>query len=134
MKTLALALLLVVLTVFGCAELAASKTPGATPVAATGPCLDHDVWVYIKKSDAFEPTCMVVVHIPKHSLQGDFQNCPAQDTRRVGQGRYGMSTFAGMKVVTIPKGHLNNPKNYTTRAPRPIKIPADNTKTWHVNK
>lgn len=133
MKKLALALLLVVLTVFGCAASTASGV-ATSPPAVTSPCLDIDVWVYLKKTEAFEPTCMVVVHVPKHSLQGDFNNCPAADTKVVGQGRLGFQTFAGMKVVTIPKGHLNNPKNYTTKAPRSIKIPADNVRTWHVNK
>ena len=137
MKKLALALLLVVLTVFGCAELAAAPIHSTAPV--TSPCLDQDVWVYVKHVDdtlEWHPPCMVVVKIPKHSLQGDFNNCPAQDIRLVGQGRagFGMSVFAGYHVVVIKKGYLNDPKNYTTRPPRPIKIPANNIDSWHVNK
>jgi len=135
-KTLALALLLAVLTVFGCAN-ATAATMGTQPIndpAVTSPCLDQDVWVYIKHDEPFEPTCMVVAEIPKHSLEGDFENCPAQDTKVVGQGRIGFSSYAGMHVIVIPKGYLNDPKNYTTRPPKPIKVPANNVNTWHVNK
>ena len=140
MKILASALLLVVLTVFGCAELSAAPTTKILQDAAvTSPCLDQDVWVYIKHVDdttEWHPPCMVVVHIPKHSLQGDFQSCPAQDTPLVGQGRtgWGMSQYAGHHVIVLEKGYLNNPKNYTTKAPRPIKVPSDNVRTWHVSK
>ena len=125
MKRLMLILLLTVLIGFSFIGLAASET---------SPCLDQDVWVYVKHTDPWEATCTVVVHVPKHSLQGDLENCPAEDTKVVGKGRVGFSGFAGYHIVTIKKGLLNSPKNYTTRAPRKIKVPANNFNTWHVNK
>ena len=127
MKILVLALMLVILT-------SLSFTGTAADVGIKNPCLDQDVWVYVRHSDPFETTCTVIVHVPKHSLEGDLQNCPAQDTKLVGQGRLGFSGFAGFHIVTIKKGLLNSPKNYTTRAPRKIKVPANNFNTWHVSK
>lgn len=102
----------------------------------TGLCLDQDVWVYVKHSGFLIPSSTVIVHVPKHSLIGDFQNCPAQDTKAVGQGRTGSGRiiFSGMYVVTLKKGALNDSKNYTTNPPRKIEVPADNMETWHVGK
>ena len=125
MKRLILALLLTVLIGFSFVEAATSET---------SLCLDQDVWVYVKHSDPWHTTCTVVVHIPKHSLEGDFENCPAQDTKMFGKGRVGFSGFAGYHVVTIKKGLLNDAKNYTTKPPRKIKVPANNVNTWHVGK
>lgn len=125
MKSLVLALLLIFLIGFS------STIAGA---AGTGPCLDQDVWVYIKHTDPWEDTCTVVVYVPKHSLQGDFNNCPAEDTKVVGRGQKGMTGFAGFHVVILKKGVLNDSKNYTTRPPRKFKIPQNNWNTWHVNK
>lgn len=129
MRLWAQALLLVFLAVFGCAGII-----GADAMQGTGPCPDQDVWVYIKHPDPWHETCVVVVHIPKHSLTGDFKNCPAQDTKVVGQGRIGLSKFAGMHVVVLKKGTLNERKNYTTKPPRKIKIPENNVNTWHADK
>lgn len=125
MKRLMLALLLIVLIGFGFAEAAVSET---------GSCLDQDVWVYVKHVDTWGTPCTVVVHVPKHSLQGDFENCPAEDTKVLGKGRVGFSGYAGFHIVTIKKGLLNDSKNYTTRAPRKIKVPKNNYDTWHVSK
>ena len=125
MKTLALALLLIVLIVFSFTEAAASET---------NPCLDQEVWVYVKHADPWDATCTVVVNVPKHSLQGDLNNCPAEDTKVVGKGRKGTAGFAGFHVVTLKKGMLNDSKNYTTRPPRKIKVPQNNIDTWHVSK
>ncbi len=119
-----MALLLVVLIAFSFVE-AASET---------SPCLDQDVWVYIKHTDLWTGTYTVVVSIPKHSLEGDFDNCPAEDTKLLGKGRIGFSKFAGYHVVTIKKGLLNDSKNYTTKPPRKIEVPQNNYNTWHVNK
>jgi hypothetical protein len=137
LKILAAALLLVALTVFGCAELAAAPIKDIAPV--TSPCLDQDVWVYIRHIDdtlEWHQPCIVIVKIPKHSLQGDFNNCPAQDVKLVGQGRtgFGMSIYSGYHVIVLKKGYLNKPENYTTRPPKPIKIPANNINSWHVSK
>ena len=76
----------------------------AAPIqAVSNPCLDQDVWVYIKhkasEKGPWHPPCIVVVHIPKHSLSGDFQNCPAQDTKLVGQGRTGVGLRAGYRPL-----------------------------------
>jgi len=102
----------------------------------TGPCSDQDVWVYIKHTKFYEPPSIVIVHIPKHSLIGDLSNCPAQDTTVVGEGRRGLllKQFAGMSIVTLKKGKLNDSKNYTTRPPKRIEIPANNFNVWHVSK
>jgi len=124
-KRLALALLLIVLIVFSFTEAAASET---------SPCLDQEVWVYVKHEDPWEATCTVVVNVPKHSLQGDLNNCPAEDTKVFGKGRKGMTGFAGFHVVILKKGMLNDSKNYTTRPPRKIKVPQNNFNTWHVSK
>jgi hypothetical protein len=124
-RRLILALLLAVLIGFSFVEAAASEP---------SPCLDQDVWVYIKHSDPWAATCTVVVFVPKHSLAADFENCPAQDTKVFGKGRVGFSGFAGYHVVTIKKGLLNDSKNYTTKPPRKIKVPANNFNTWHVSK
>ncbi len=125
MRRLILALLLVVLIGFSFVEAAPSEI---------SLCLDQDVWVYVTHPDPWTATCTVVVYIPKHSLQGDFENCPAEDTKVFGKGRVGFSGFAGYHVVTIKKGLLNDSKNYTTRPPRKIKVPANNFNTWHVSK
>jgi len=124
-KHLMLILLLTVLIGFSFTGVAASETDQ---------CLDQDVWVYVKHSDPWDITCTVVVHLPKHSLEGDFENCPAEDTKAFGKGRTGFSKFAGYHVVIIEKGLLNDPKNYTTKAPRKIEVPANNFDTWHVSK
>ena len=125
MRRLILALLLAILIGFSFVEAAASET---------SPCLDQDVWVYIKHPDPWTETCTVVVFVPKHSLDGDFENCPTQDTKVLGKGRVGFSGFAGYHVVVIKKGLLNDSKNYTTKQPRKIKVPENYWNTWHVNK
>ena len=125
MKRLMLILLLTVLIGFSFIGVAASET---------NQCLDQDVWVYVKHADPWDITCTVVVYVPKHSLQGDFENCPAENTEVFGKGRVGFSGFAGYHVVTIKKGLLNDAKNYTTKPPRKIKVPANNVNTWHVSK
>jgi hypothetical protein len=89
------------------------------------------VWVFIKHKEPLGSICLVVVHVPKHSLTGDINNCPAQDTKRVGMGRV-RGRYAGHHVVTLKKGILNNPKNYVIKPPKSLKIPADNFDTWHV--
>ena len=96
------------------------------------PCLDQDVWVFVKHRDPWDPTCTVIVHVPKHSLGGDAINCPAQDTKVVGEGRMN-GQFAGFHVVTLKKGILNNPKNYVTKKPKHIKIPANNFNLRHIS-
>lgn len=125
MRRLILALLLIVLIGFSFVEATASET---------SPCLDQDVWVYVKHPDPWAKDCTVVVYVPKHSLEGDFENCPAQDTKVLGKGRVGFSGFTGYHVVTIKKGLLNYPKNFTTKPPRKIKVPENNFNTWHVSK
>ena len=82
---------------------------------------------------------IITEHCEKHKInlymiQGDFENCPAENTEVFGKGRVGFSGFAGYHVVTIKKGLLNDSKNYTTRPPRKIKVPANNFDTWHVSK
>jgi len=108
----------------------------ALGIPVLGPCLDEDVWVYIKHDRFFykPSTTMVVVHVPKHSLQGDLQNCPAEDTKVLGQGRAGFNfkQFSGMHIVTLKKGKLNDSKDYTTKPPKKIEVPANNIDTWHV--
>ena len=104
------------------------------PAAETSPCLDQDVWVYVKHSDPWAGTTTVVVQVPKHSLQGDFNNCPAEDTKVIGLGRTITNKFAGFHIVILKRGILNKSKNYTTRPPRKIEIPQNNFNTWHVNK
>ena len=104
------------------------------PATETSLCLDQDVWVYIEHSDPWEGTGTVVVQVPKHSLEGDFDNCPAEDTKAIGIGRTITNKFAGFHIVILKKGILNTSKNYTTRQPRKIKIPANNINTWHVRK
>jgi hypothetical protein len=124
-RRLILALLLIVLIGFSFVEATASET---------SPCLDQDVWVYVKHPDPWSTDCTVVVYVPRHSLEGDFENCPAQDTKVFGKGRVGFSGFAGYHVVIIKKGLLNHPKNFTTKPPRKIKTPENNRNTWHVSK
>ena len=99
-------------------------------------CPDQDVWVYVKHSphDIGDPYVVVVVPIPKRTLVADFENCPAEDTEFLGQGRIAMMGFAGFHVVTVKKGLLNNTNNYTTKAPIDIKVPANNVNAWHVKK
>lgn len=125
MKSLVLTLLLIFLIGFNFTVATATEI---------SPCLDQDVWVYVKHTDPWEGTCTVVVHVPKHSLQRDFNNCPAEDTKVVGPARKGMIGFAGFHVVILKKGILNDSKNYTTRPPRRIKVPQNNFDTWHVSK
>ena len=127
MKVLIL-FLLIILTIFSFTVEAASDIVDV--------CLDQDVWVDIKHSDPWEDTCIVIVYVPKHSLQGDFYNCPAEDTEVIGEGRkgFGLTVFDGMHVLTLPKGMLNDSSNYRTTPPRKIKVPANNRDTWHVSK
>lgn len=138
MKNLVLALLLLVLTSlsFSTAKIEALPLMDTPQDAALDQCPDQDVWVYVKHPahEIGEKYCRVIVHIPKRTLEGDFYNCPAQDTKAVGKGVIGFKFFAGYHVVTIEKGLLNNTKNYTTRPPRAIEVPANNRNTWHVKK
>lgn len=129
MKSLILALLLMITIVF-------NSFAFVPEISDTNLCLDQDVWVYINNSGFLIQPAVVVVHIPKHSLRGNLENCPIKDTKVVGEGRTGpgLDIFAGMRVVTLQKGKLNDPKNYTTRAPKRTEVPADNMNTWHVNK
>ena len=130
MKSLILALLLVITVAFNSFAFIPETS------VDTGPCLDEDVWVYIKHNGFYEPPSTVIAHIPKHSLEGDFQNCPAEDTKVVGQGRTGvmLEQFLGMRIVTLKKGKLNDSKNFTTKSPKKMKVPANNINTWHVSK
>ena len=129
MKSLTLALLLIITIVF-------NSFAFAPEIPDTNLCLDQDVWVYINNYGFLTQPATVVVHVPKHSLRGDSENCPIKDTKVMGEGRTGpgLTVFAGMRVVTLEKGKLNDSKNYTTRAPRRIEVPDDNMNTWHVNK
>ena len=97
-------------------------------------CLDKDVWVYVKHSDPWEDTSTVIVHVPKFSLERGSQDCPRQDTKVVGIGRTDTKEYAGFHVVILKKGALNDPKSYTTRAPRKIEIPENFFDTWYVDK
>jgi len=132
-KSLVMALLTVIIMAFNASAVAPvhSDIPNET-----SPCLNQDVWVYVRHQGFYEAPCIVVVHVPKYSLQGDFQNCPAEDTTVLGQGRNGpgLNNFSGMHIVTLKKGKLNNPKNYTTKPPKKIEVPANNINTWHVSK
>jgi hypothetical protein len=130
--TLPALLMLILSLVFNGAAIANEVLPAEVSIEDT--CLDEEVWVYIKHSDPWDITCTVIVNIPKHSLQADFENCPAVDTEMVGIGKKGITGFAGFHVVTIKKGLLNDSKNYTTKPPRKIKVPQNNTDTWHVKK
>jgi len=128
LKLWAQALLLMFLAVFGCATAAGNNDFGSCP--------DQDVWVYIKHSDPWHRPCIVIVHIPKHSLLADFENAPSKDVKVMGEGRagFGLTQFTGFHVVVLKKGFLNDPGNYTTRPPKKVKIEADNIKTWYVNR
>ncbi len=128
MKSLVIALMLVIIITLNSFAFVPDET------VDTGLCLDQDVWVYVEHSGFWIPSTTVIVHVPKHSLVGDFQNCPAQDTKAVGQGRFGLVMYSGMYVVTLKKGALNDSKNYTTNPPRKIEVPANNIDTWHVGK
>ena len=79
MKFLTLSLLLVLVLSFGC--VGSQPVVKASPVthmdviefetpAPKNPCLDQDVWVYLRHKDKWDPTCTVIVYIPKHSLEG----------------------------------------------------------------
>jgi hypothetical protein len=135
MKRLIMALFTVLITTFSCSANEPLLITEVDEIEIQNPCPDEDVWVYIKHqaSDDWEwhPPCVVIVHIPKHTLEGDFENCPAQPTEVLGKGQSSRG-FAGMHVVELKKGHLNNPKNYTTRPPKSMDMPADNIRTWHV--
>lgn len=135
MKSLIVALLLVVIMTFNSFAFFAENVDMDFD-NSTGLCLDQDVWVYVEHSKFWVSASTVIVHVPKHSLVGDFQNCPAQDTKAVGQGRTGptLTVFSGMHVITLKKGVLNDSKNYTTRPPRKIEIKANNFDIWHVSK
>jgi len=103
--------------------------------APENPCPDQDVWLSVRHRDDWDPTCIVIVHIPKHSLEGDDQFCPAEDTEVIGEGRVGpgLSKYFSMHVLILKKGFLNDPKNYTTKPPKKIEKPADNMNMWHCD-
>ena len=119
--------LLTILFVFSCAVFVRAEE-------VYDQCPDQTVWVYIDYTNPWEIPCTVVVEIPKHSLKGDLHNCPAQDTKVIGEGRRANEFYSGMHVVVLKKGTLNDIKNYTTRPPHKIKVPADNINTWHAEK
>ena len=95
-----------------------------------------DIWVYVKHKDLdykHQP-CRVIVHIPKNTLECDDKNCPAQDTKVVGEGMWSDGVSAGWHVVKIKKGALNNPKSYTFDKPKwKPRIEPDNITMWLVN-
>ena len=148
MKLLAFSLLLFLVLSFSCVD--SQQVLETTPIADVvefetpvpqNPCLDQDVWVYLEHKNDMDPTCLVIVYIPKYSLESDSQNCPAEDTKVIGEGRIdidkfgafpGLSTYFGMHVVVLKKGFLNNPKNYTTKPPKHIEIPANNFNIRHI--
>lgn len=132
---------LIALTVLGCSFISTAtvKETGSIDFKKKAkiiknPCLDQDVWAFLKHTDKFDPTCTVVVFIPKASLEGDLNNCPAGDTTVIGEGRAGinLSKYVGIHVLILKKGFLNSPKNYTTTPPKSIEYPADNINIWRV--
>jgi hypothetical protein len=99
-------------------------------------CPDKDVWIYLKCNnfDLKGMPCVLLVHVPKNSLECDKDNCPIKDTKVVGEARLGKdySYHGGLYVGILKKGILNNPKNYITVKPNKLEIP-QNIKTIKVN-
>lgn len=91
-----------------------------------------DAWVLVRHSDPFleHAPCIVIVHIPKNSIECD-ENCPAQDTKLVGEGVDDKGISTGYHVITIKKGALNNPESFSFEPPkRKPKVVPDFINIW----
>jgi hypothetical protein len=98
------------------------------------PTLDVWVMVYHSHEDLRHPPCMVIVHIPKNSLDADENNCPAHDTKLVGEGFSGNGVSTGYHVIILKKGALNDPKSYSLMPPkRKPKLVPDYIHIWTAN-
>lgn len=127
-----LVLMLMVLLIFSCAGTALNQVEDPKIVENTDQCLDQDVWVIIQHPDVWHEPSLVLVYVPKQSLTGDFENCPAEDTKVTGRAILVNGSYNGIHVVILKKGTLNDEKDYMTDPPPNIPIPADNIETWNV--
>lgn len=97
-----------------------------------------DVWVVAKHAeDPFgdHPACTVIIHIEKGSIYCDDKNCPAEDTKVVGEMVFQNGISWGFHVVTLKKGMLNDPKSFSFSAPkRKFKIKPDWLNIWTATR
>ena len=95
-----------------------------------------DIYVMVFDTETFYKSPAVVeVKIESHTIHCEVDTCPAEDIRLPGEAFSKKGDFLGMRMVTVKKGYLTDPKNkdkWSYDHPNHKQIRGNNFEIWDV--